>query len=769
MGAIVSTPDASQIKNGGGAADHGNEADGADAKRRARIFEKSSTVGYNIQDGAAVGTRGEAMKNETKELLTKALADFFFLEKESSDSSRMDLVLNAMEHEIINVNGYLLKEGEAGDKMYVLEEGDVQVTINNVKVRQMGKGALLGELALLYDAPRSATVRCLTQCEVWSLRREVFKKIQALAASASLLQRSKWVYNVPELKAIGSVEVSKIVRTMIGQKFKRDDVLLSINELTNRCFLIEKGEMRVQITEEFARTHPRNNQRDKALGIYRPKGGRRTSTADMNAEQLQQYMQTESKETRKSIDGGSGERDEKDDKEEEHMQYHIVHAGCFLGLGPLKGKAGLPEAEGAWSWVPASGNAKAGARCPVTITASNDVQVAYFTVDAFERLLGNASDLLVQSGGGAQIKKPKATADLGYMDISNITEINFDPTRFRKISILGRGSFGVVTLEEYCDTDGSRTQYACKALNKATVIETGQLRHVIDERRLLKIMNSNFIIKLFGTFQTNDTLNLVQEALMCGDLWAVLYENQSFLKAGGLPPVLSHFYTVCIVLALAHIHGKGIAYRDLKPENIMLDSHGYIRIIDFGFAKKIPFEKVEANGETKMHLKSYTLCGTPEYLSPEFIFNAGHDNSADLWALGVMIYEMYMGVTPFAPRQAGNMTDLFTRIATVKRCGLILPNAIDVKDSTPHARNLIEQLLKAEPSERIGVQEGDTSAILDHPFFANTDIERIKEKKAVPIFIAPTQPGDNNLSNLPQAKPYTGDQHVFDAFNGLAA
>jgi serine/threonine protein kinase len=68
-----------------------------------------------------------------------------------------------------------------------------------------------------------------------------------------------------------------------------------------------------------------------------------------------------------------------------------------------------------------------------------------------------------------------------------------------------------------------------------------------------------------------------------------------------------------------------------------------------------------------------------EYLSPEFIFNAGHDQSADLWALGVMIYEMYMGVTPFAPRQAGNMTDLFTRIATVKVCNTLTQYGVCVK------------------------------------------------------------------------------------------
>jgi len=88
-----------------------------------------------------------------------------------------------------------------------------------------------------------------------------------------------------------------------------------------------------------------------------------------------------------------------------------------------------------------------------------------------------------------------------------------------------------------------------------------------------------------------------------------------------------------------------------------------------------------------------------------------------------------------------------------------LPNAIDVKDDGPDARHLIELLLKAEPSERIGVQEGDTGAILDHPFFSNTDIDKIVKKAAVPIFTAAENRGDENLDNLPRVKPYTGEKH----------
>jgi serine/threonine protein kinase len=108
---------------------------------------------------------------------------------------------------------------------------------------------------------------------------------------------------------------------------------------------------------------------------------------------------------------------------------------------------------------------------------------------------------------------------------------------------------------------------------------------------------------------------------------------------------VARFYAAEIVLVLEylHEHQDGIAYRDLKPENLLLDECGHIKLVDFGFAKRLG----RGSGPTGRPMETYTLCGTPEYLAPEVIHNKGHTTAVDWWALGILIYEFLTGYPPF--------------------------------------------------------------------------------------------------------------------------
>jgi serine/threonine protein kinase len=130
-----------------------------------------------------------------------------------------------------------------------------------------------------------------------------------------------------------------------------------------------------------------------------------------------------------------------------------------------------------------------------------------------------------------------------------------------------------------------------------------------------------FDMKQIRTFQDDNKIYMLLELVQGGELWSLLYEKMKLVgktKFGGFPAPAALFYAGCVTSALKYMHGKDVAYRDLKPENLLIDNEGYLKVVDFGFAKKIPYYK---DGVLKN--RSYTLCGTPEYLSPELVMNQG--------------------------------------------------------------------------------------------------------------------------------------------------
>lgn len=164
------------------------------------------------------------------------------------------------------------------------------------------------------------------------------------------------------------------------------------------------------------------------------------------------------------------------------------------------------------------------------------------------------------------------------------------------------------------------------------VIKLKQIDHVRHEREILgEVSGHPFITNLLASFTDRDFLYLLLDYVPGGELFSYLRKFRRFDEN------MARFYAAEIVLVLEYLHEKqgGVAYRDLKPENLLLDGEGHIRLVDFGFAKRL--------GSTE----TYTLCGTPEYLAPEVIHNKGHTTAVDWWALGILIYEFLTGYPPF--------------------------------------------------------------------------------------------------------------------------
>ncbi|KAJ9220244.1 hypothetical protein DTO027B5_1242 [Paecilomyces variotii] len=261
---------------------------------------------------------------------------------------------------------------------------------------------------------------------------------------------------------------------------------------------------------------------------------------------------------------------------------------------------------------------------------------------------------------------------------------------FELIKTLGTGTFARVWLARLKDLQDPKQVYALKVLRKADVIKLKQVEHVRNERKTLSAVAGHpFITTLITTFSDEQCLYMLLDYCPGGEIFSFLRRARRFSES------TARFYAAEITLTLEFLHDvQGVAYRDLKPENILLDAEGHIKLVDFGFAKQV------GNRET------YTLCGTPEYLAPEVIHNSGHGLAVDWWALGILIYEFIVGQPPFWDQ---NPMRIYEQIVEGH---IRFP-----QNMSPAARDIVSQLCKTHPAERLGHISGGTRRVKSHPFF----------------------------------------------------
>lgn len=235
--------------------------------------------------------------------------------------------------------------------------------------------------------------------------------------------------------------------------------------------------------------------------------------------------------------------------------------------------------------------------------------------------------------------------------------------------------------------------------------------HLKSEKEVLSELDHPFFIKLRHVFNEPHSINFLLEPVSGGELKTILREKEYFDSN------TTKFVAASVLLALEYLHSKGIVFRDLKPENILLTSTGFIKITDFGFAKKI------GDGRT------YTLCGTPDYLAPEVVVGQGHDLAVDFWTVGVLIYEMLVGEPPFWDE---NPMGIYQNIV---RGEIEFPMEL-----RPEEVDIISKLVCKLPT-RLGVVAGGYQHVYSHPFFQTVDFAAILTGAAKPpdILVRPVK------------------------------
>ncbi|KAF3939018.1 Phototropin-2 [Dactylella cylindrospora] len=298
---------------------------------------------------------------------------------------------------------------------------------------------------------------------------------------------------------------------------------------------------------------------------------------------------------------------------------------------------------------------------------------------------------------------------------------HFGPHDFQMLRLIGRGTFGQVYQVRKKDTNRI---YAMKVLSKKVIVQKKEVAHTIGERNILvrtAMTDSPFIVSLKFSFQTPSDLYLVTDYMSGGELFWHLQQEGRFSEER------AKFYIAELILALEHLHNHDIVYRDLKPENILLDANGHIALCDFGLSKS----NLTKNETTN------TFCGTTEYLAPEVLLDEnGYTKMVDFWSLGVLVFEMCCGWSPFF---AEDTQQMYKNIAFGK---VRFP-----KDALSlEGRNFVKGLLNRNPKHRLGAQR-DALELKEHAFFSDVDWEALKQKKSIPPF-KPKLKSETDTSNF---------------------
>lgn len=317
---------------------------------------------------------------------------------------------------------------------------------------------------------------------------------------------------------------------------------------------------------------------------------------------------------------------------------------------------------------------------------------------------------------------------------TRIMSAQVGPECFEKVKLLGKGDVGKVYLVK---EKATLRLYAMKVLNKKEMIQRNKIKRALAEQEILATSNHPFVVTLYHSFQSEDSLYLCMEYCMGGEFFRALQTRES--KTIGEDD--ARFYAAEVTAALEYLHLMGFIYRDLKPENILLHQLGHIMLSDFDLSKQsaktkgpeIQFSKSHSHSnnptiDTKACIDGFRtnlFVGTEEYIAPEVIRGKGHTSAVDWWTLGIFIYEMLYGTTPFKGRD---------RKATFSNVLKKDVRFLDTQLVSSNCKNLIKKLLIKDETKRLGSKLG-ASDIKYHAFFKNTQwaLLRHQQPPMIPV------------------------------------
>ncbi|XP_062548694.1 cGMP-dependent protein kinase, isozyme 1 [Armigeres subalbatus] len=573
-----------------------------------------------------------------KQLIKDAILenDFF----KNIDSLQIREIVDSMYSREYRSGEYVIHEGQAGSHLYVSAAGEFEVLKDGKFLGLMGPGKAFGELAILYNCTRTASIRVLSDSRVWVLDRRVFQQIMMRTGLQRIEENVNFLRSVPLLKNLSNDVLTKIADVLEVEFYPAGAYIIRQGAAGDSFFLISQGTVKV-------------TQR---------------------------------------LPGGSVEEEIR-----------------ILGRGEYFGEKALIKED---------------KRTANIIAMAPGVECLTLDRESFTKHIGDLCELHEKDYGDEQrvlaFRNLENNNRPSSLDTVKPELMDVELRDLNVVGTLGVGGFGRVELVKL-ERSGVVQVFALKCMKKKHIVDTKQQEHVFSERKIMLACHSPFITRLYRTYRDDKFVYMLLEACLGGEVWTILRDRLYFEDA------TAKFIVGCVLKAFEFLHARGIVYRDLKPENLLLDSKGYVKLVDFGFAKFIGYSS-----------KTWTFCGTPEYVAPEIVLNKGHDRSVDYWALGVLIHELLTGIPPFAAADP------------MKTYNIIL-KGIDMVNFPKHmsrgAVSLIKRLCRDIPTERLGYQRGGIQDIKKHKWFQGFDWEGLTNQ----TLKSPLQPklkGPLDMSNF---------------------
>jgi len=744
-------------------------AKGADGRRKTMTVRRQAVSAELPSDADDAGPVAEPVPKSEEEAkaLTAALAAhplFEFLAKPLQ--AKLTEVMSKTDGA---AGADIIVKGEPGDHLYIVYTGEYEAydKATNEVFQPYNVGDGFGELALLYNSPRAASVRCKTAGVLFALDRKTFRKEVMTHNAGVKMGLERFLQNVPDLQGLEESQMAQLANVMDASDWNDGEYIVQKGDQAESLFLILSGEvvchsegggqdeMRLKEGEFFGESALKEAAEDRkrqanvvAVGSVRVGELKREDFKQILGSLEEVFVKNFN---RKVLDGVDLLKPLQVTEREallDIFEVAILEEGATAIEQGTVGTHFFIIKSGAMSVQNDGAEVKQlkdgdyfGERSLLTAEATNATvkalgrtELMKLGKEEFDKALGPLANILEK----ARMERDRE------IEREKKPKMRWDDLQM--ISMLGEGSFGRVKLMLH---KPDKTPYALKCLHKGQLVRYQQVEHVVNEKRVLQACDHPFILRMVATFNGKSEIYMMLEVAMGGELFTQLR------IVGRFDETSSCLYAAMVTSAFAYLHARRIAHRDLKPENLLFDRDGYLKLVDFGFAKVIKD-------------RTWTLCGTPEYLAPEIISNKGHNVGADWWTLGILIYEMLVGQPPFV---ADNQIDTYHKIMRGK---------YKIPQNFPKAaKDMISKLLCHNPAARLGTWKGGAKDVINHEFFTPINWQELESRKvAVPYVPTIKDPLDtSNFDNCPisndaaQWERYNDQnyEHIWQAEFGGAA